>query len=541
MGQLPIVSGSEVSTPMSTVKLDPAAFRQAALMKGKVAGALGDNIGGFFQQVSDNVQEARNARHVFDAHLTLNKTKDQFLSDIQTNPQLASDPKTWLPEYKQRMEQARQQIMDKDGLGPKVKRNLDMMTQNFAQQSTAEINTAALLRETADNKEAGILTATYAAQNGKEAEAIEIFKSLNRIGIDGPKVTAARIAQVPGIAAEANADTAINTNPITAPDVIQQFKDKINPKKYPGIESRAYEARYAAQSGYADKLGKMIDDNPDHTIEPKMLQGWRDAGKIDTQQYDRLNNRIKSYALAATKEKNAKAKELDKTETNEWNVAMMQVHDVNWTNDKTPQETAKNLKALGLGWQNAELRRKLNDYVDQQMKSAAKEGKSAERPVEKEIMDNLREDREYNDSMVPIAPEVEEASSGFLGIGKHPESVKYNPVPGGLNAIRKMSPDAIESTFGKGMTKEKVLAAEQLHYATIQGKMRDWFADPANKDADYEKANAYRQTLEKPYVMDSVKQSLLKDHPVAITSEEEFNQLPSGASFIYNGRVGTKK
>ena len=94
MGQLPIVSGSEVSTPMSTVKLDPSAFREAALMKGKVAGALGDNIGGFFQQVSDNVQEARNAKHIFDAHLTLNKTKDQFLSDIQTNPQLASDPKT---------------------------------------------------------------------------------------------------------------------------------------------------------------------------------------------------------------------------------------------------------------------------------------------------------------------------------------------------------------------------------------------------------------------------------------------------------------
>jgi len=515
---------------MSTVKLDPSAFREAALMKGKVAGALGDNIGGFFQQVSDNVQEARNAKHIFDAHLTLNKTKDQFLSDIQTNPQLASDPKTWLPEYKQRMDQARQQIMDKDGLGPKVKRHLDMMTQNFQQDSTAEINTAALLRETADNAEAGKLTATYAIQNDDEDTAIAAYKSLNEIGAIGPKETAARIAQVPGLVAESKALTAINTNAITSPDVVQTLKPKINPKKFEQIYKISIEARSKAQALNADDLSSRIDDSPDHTIEPAMLKGWKDAKKITDSQYDRLNSRMKKLTAEEAKK-----------QTNEMYVAMQRARDTDWVTDPNPETTAKDLKELGLGWKNPELRFKLNEYIERQMAAAKKKGESAERPVEKQILDQMREDREYNDSMVPIAPEVEEASSGFLGFGKHGEKVNYNAVPGGLNAIRKMSPDAIESTFGKGITKEKVLAAEQLHYATIQGKMRDWFADPANKDADYEKANTYRQSLEKPYVSSAVSAQLLKGHPTAITSEEEFEFLPSGANFIYNGRVGTKK
>ena len=508
MGQLPIVSGSEVSTPMSTVKLDPSAFREAALMKGKVAGALGDNIGGFFQQVSDNVQEARNAKYIFDADLTLNKTKDQFLSDIQTNPQLASDPKTWLPEYKQRMDQARQQIMDKHGLGPKVKRHLDMMTQNFQQDSTAEINTAALLRETADNVEAGNLTALYAAQNGHPEIAIAIYKSLNETGGVGPKVTAARIAMVPGIAAEARADTAIVSNPIKAPEIIKQFQDKINPKKYPGIEHRAYEAMHAAQAGYADQLGQMIDDNPDHTLEPKMLQGWRDAGKIDTQQYDRLNNRIKSYALAATKEKNAEAKELAKTETNEWNVAMMQVHDVNWTNEKNPQETAKTMKDLGLGWQNPALRRKLNDYVDQQIKSAAKEGQSAENPVMRQVLDMMKEDRDHLGTFVPLHWDEK-------------DNTKFVHYEGGLTDLRELTPKQIKKQFGEGATKESVLAAEQLNYAKKQQRMREWFAGEAaaGRKPTIEEADAQRQKIEYPDVQAAVVNSLAKGQDLAAAKQ----------------------
>ena len=440
MGQLPIVSGSEVSTPMSTVKLDPSAFREAALMKGKVAGALGDNIGGFFQQVSDNVQEMRNAKHIFDAHLTLNKTKDQFLSDIHTNPQLASDPKTWLPEYKQRMDQARQQIMDKHGLGPKVKRHLDMMTQNFQQDSTAKINTAALLRETADNKEAGILTATYAAQNDREDKAIAIYKSLNEIGAIGPKETAARIAQVPGIAAEAKALTAIKTNAITAPDVIKQFKELINPKKFLGIERTANEARNNAQSGYAEELSKMIDHNPDHTLEPKMLDGWRDAGKIDTEQYDRLNNRMKNYTTQKAKK-----------QTDEFYLAMQRVRDTDWVTEPNPKKTVKDLRKLGLNWTNPELRFKLNEYIDRAIETT-------EKPIHETQVELMRETFKEKEEM------------------------------------GRMAKADFRAKYGHAM-KQPNVEDERLDYAKAQWQYLDWAHSKAGMEATPEQATAERERL----------------------------------------------
>jgi len=356
--------------------------------------------------------------------------------------------------------------------------------------------------------------------------AIATFKSLNRLGIDGPKVTAARIAQVPGIAAEARADTAINSNPITAPDVIQTLKDKINPKKFEVINKASIEARSKAQALNADQLSQQIDDSPDHTIEPAMLKGWRDAKKITDSQYDRLNSRMKNYTAQEAKE-----------QTDEMYKAMQQARDTDWVTDPNPQKTAKDLKELGLGWKNPALRLKLNEYIDREMASAKKWGESTERPVERQVLDQMKQDREKDSAFLPMTPEKKGESHWY---GNEADTPSQH-VPGGVSAIRKMTPEQIKDTFGEKATKESVLEAEKAHAGEMFIKMQEWFKDPANKDADYEKANAYRQTLEKPYVMDSVKQSLLKDHPVAITSEEEFNQLPSGASFIYNGRVGTKK
>jgi len=432
---------------MSTVKLDPSAFREAALMKGKVAGALGDNIGGFFQQVSDNVQEARNAKHIFDAHLTLNKTKDQFLSDIQTNPQLASDPKTWLPEYKQRMDQARQQIMDKDGLGPKVKRHLDMMTQNFQQDSTAEINTAALLRETADAAEAGKLTATYAIQNDQEDTAIAAYKSLNEIGAIGPKETAARIAQVPGLVAESKALTAINTNAITAPDVIQTLKSKINPKKFEQIYKTSIEARSKAQALNADDLSSRIDDSPDHTIEPAMLKGWRDAKKITDSQYDRLNSRMKNLTAEEAKK-----------QTDEMYVAMQRARDTDWVTDPNPETTAKDLKELGLGWKNPQLRLKLNEYIDRAMATAKKKGETTEKPIHQTQIEFMRETFKEKEEM------------------------------------GRMAKADFRAKYGHAM-KQPNVEDERLDYAEAQWQYLDWAHSKAGMEATPKQATAERERL----------------------------------------------
>ena len=49
---LEIVPGTEVQTQATGVKIDPRAFREAAMAPGRLVGALGQDVAGVFQQVS---------------------------------------------------------------------------------------------------------------------------------------------------------------------------------------------------------------------------------------------------------------------------------------------------------------------------------------------------------------------------------------------------------------------------------------------------------------------------------------------------------
>ena len=125
---LPIVSGSEsIQTPSSTVPLNPEPLRQAALAPGKLAAAIGQDVGSVFQDVTNQVQDIRNTKKVFDADLKMRGTKDQFMSDIVKDPNLASDPGTWVPEYQKRVKATEDQILSQPDLAPVVKRLYDQL------------------------------------------------------------------------------------------------------------------------------------------------------------------------------------------------------------------------------------------------------------------------------------------------------------------------------------------------------------------------------------------------------------------------------
>src|SRR5580693_6566063 len=126
MCALPIVAGSEVSTPSSGVQINPSAFRAAALAPGRMAAAIGQDVGSTFQDVSQQIQETRNTRKVFDADLSMQKTKSQFLDDINKDPSLAKDPGTWVPAYQERVQQTTESILSQPDLSPVAKRRLTM-------------------------------------------------------------------------------------------------------------------------------------------------------------------------------------------------------------------------------------------------------------------------------------------------------------------------------------------------------------------------------------------------------------------------------
>ena len=109
----------------------------------------------------------------------------------------------------------------------------------------------------------------------------------------------------------------------------------------------------------------------------------------------------------------------------------------------------------------------------------------------------MKADREDEGAMVPFTEKKDKGDSMEFS----------HRVKGGLKYLK--DPDLytdkqLKEDFGPNATREKVLEAEKLHYAQVQQKMREWFRDPANKNATVEQANKQRQTLERPWVMSVV-------------------------------------
>lgn len=495
MSQFGIVEGSTVSTPSGGQKISGEAFRQAALAPGKIAEEIGQDVGGLFQGISNQIQDTRNARKVFDADMAMRDTKDKFLTDIATDPKLASDPNTWVPALQERVKATQDSIVGQKDLAPVVKTHLEKMTGIWGMDTISEVRTQALRKEAADNRDAGIATATRALQDGDLGAATAAYTSLNQLGLMGKKEMEQKISDAPSIVAEAQANTVISTNPINAPKIIQdQLSDKLSPQKLRIITHVAMQAQARAQADNAEGISATIDDNPLHTYDEEALKGARDSGQISVPGYQRIQARMKGYAATATKEVNNQ-------ERDEYMVAMLDA-DTPPTDAKALEFWAKDTKEIGLGWTNPALRVRLNKYVDSKVNAVKKAGEKDERPIENQIYSLMDEDRNHGAAFVPA---YNKTDTHFFG----PDTTSKVRFGGTLADLRKMTDASAEETFGKGTTARDVIAAEQLNYASKREKMRAWFSsqEQAGKKPTLEDANTYRQKLESADVMKAVAQS----------------------------------
>ncbi|MGD0638388.1 MAG: hypothetical protein ABSA72_10165, partial [Nitrososphaerales archaeon] len=257
MAILPIVPGSEVQTPASGTRMDPTAFRNAALARGRVGEALGSNVGDLFQTLATKIQDARNAKKVFDADQLMQQTHDQFVTDIQKDPALASDPDTWVPEYNRRVKGTVDQIMSDPKLGPAAKRQLNMMTKNWALTSTTTVQFEALKRETGDIQQSGERTMMLAAQRGDEDKYFAAVRALGQRGIYGPATVRQKLSEWPSINADFRMTSIIIGNPTHAPDMIQPFAKDVTPEEF---SKKMKEAHAAQNSAWTENLNDARQD-----------------------------------------------------------------------------------------------------------------------------------------------------------------------------------------------------------------------------------------------------------------------------------------
>lgn len=484
---LPIVQGSEVSTPSSGTPLDSGAFRNAALAPGRLGAAIGQDVGGLFDDISQQAVQAHNAGITYKADTAMRMTKETFTGDLAKMP----DPQTWLPAYQERTAQTREQIMSQPGIGPALKRQLTNKLDVWQAATTGEIRTAALIKQSNQDREAGIAGATFAATQGDEEGANAFYDSMVDHKLMSPQDAERHKLTIPGIAAQAKSDILISTDPIHAPELIKQFEGKIAPRNFVSLQEHAREAQSKARSTNGDQWLQRLDASPDGTIDLEGLKKDVEAGNVTEVRANGIKMRMAKLGMDKAKE--------------DFSFGMANAQDHDWTQDKNPEATAEKMKDE-LSQLPTALRTRAYTYIDRQKANAVKEGEKMERPVEKQIFDQMQEDRTHNGMSVPLTNERVKGDWHMFG-PNDPDSVKHNPITGGLNAIRNpylLSDKQITDFYGKDVKRADIIHAEQAHYADMQGKMRAWFTDPANKDATYDEANDYRMKLEQPFITSKI-------------------------------------
>lgn len=492
MAQLQIVSGSEISTPTGGVKMSADSFRQAALAPGKIAQEIGQDFGGLADDISQKIQQNRNAQDVFKADLSMRKTKDDFTADLVNMP----DPGTWLPAWKEKVNEQRQTIMSDPSAGPAVKRRLTPMFDQWEQATTSEIKIQALRKQVADTTAIAKTDAGYAAAQGQLDDANNIIKAAVENHADSVEMRNFAKA-LPGIAAKSQALRVIDADPGNAPDILRKdetYQKAMGPVVFNSVLGAAHEKQnqFFAQN-YNDLRETMREANG---INPEVLQQAVKTNQITQRMADSLTNLMKA--------------DMYQNDKGTYDFARTMIQDHDWANDLNPQETKRKFRET-FPLKNNQLDYAFNQSLDAAIAKAKKVDDKEEAPVRKQIFSQLREDRADNGYTTPSFDVVSKGNWKFWPFTREEDSTQRRQLLGGLSALRnpdKLTDKQVEEFYGKGVTRNQVVQAEQDKYNTIQEKMRDWFDDPKNKDADYDMARDYLRKLEAPYIMPAATQQI---------------------------------
>lgn len=473
---LGIVSGSEVNTPTSGVQINSSAFRNAALAPGRVAQGIGEDVGGLFQDVSQKIQSNQNARRVFDADLAMRKTKDDFTANLAKMP----DEGTWLPAYKQQVDTLREQTMESPHLGPEVRRQLSMKFDVWEAATTAEIRTAALLKGVKETRKSAIADATYAAHSGDIEGAMNTLNAAVEHHAMTPGDVKKISTRFPSIAAQAQADSIIASNPVQAPDLVKQYEGKIEPRVYVGVLAHAYEMRNKAQSDNLNGFAQDLDNSPDGTIDPKVLAEAVKNKDITQRGADGILNRMKQKNQAEARDASQ--------------LLMTDVLTFDATTVKDPEAWARSVKEDAAALPSL-YRNQVTRAVNAKLEATKKKDAQQERPIETETFGRMRKDYEEGWALPGHKTDQPVPGSGFLGFNV--KSAPSGPVEYASQEDR---------TNWQKVAPPPVRNAANTFFAQQVQKMHDWFA--ANPKATREDAETFRQTLMQPYVMEQVKAAL---------------------------------
>jgi hypothetical protein len=463
-------------------------------------------------------QKAEEVAGFNSASIVLNNATSDYQHGLK-----AMDDKDIVPKWQEQAQKTKDELLQTtQGWSPAAKAKFGQTLDTWASDSTIQFQVAGDHLASQRRKATAIAASQEFLQTGDPAylvNAKQAITSAQKAGDMTPDEAAMHIGVLTRGLQTNQILNGIEADPVSTLRDIKagQFKD-VPPKQLKQLEGVANKAITVKQNAGRDDILQRHDAG--EIIDEGEIASKEATGDISPAGAKAVRLGIAQKDL---KDANASTSEM-----------LLDVDSHLWTEDKSPDKTAQQFKDEAAILP-ATLRRRVNDRVDMKVKEATKGQAGQEKPVETEIYAQMKQDRERG-ALIPL---TQEADPGFkiFGIGTDP-SYKMEHLEGGTKALDQMSDDDVEEKYGKGMTKQKLSTAERTQAATIHQKMMTFFKQ--KPDATYEEANDQRKKFEQPYVMAYAKEAVAKNIPVMVTGEDDFNSLPAGATFIYNGRVGTK-
>lgn len=546
MPQIPTVPGSQqISTPAASVKYDFNSLNAPNRAQMELGGAIQD-VGQVANQFGQQLQAVKNFGLAADA----DRQMRQATADFQVSLRGRTDEQNWVKDWQDKAQSVRDNILNQQGIGPDLKKQLNKNIAGWSQSNAIEFETMAHKQMINRTVEQVQNDANMAAMHGASDDDITnpiLHLADPKVGAMYPEAAKRLAVTMLNKRDQFAADNYISNNAPFAVDWLQaKDKDKnfvnaprLNPDQRRVKLVEAERLTRSFQANNYNKLGNRIAGiNDDGTQTPiANLPGDDEIAQaqanreITATQGQALRNRIK---LAGKAPKIEEQPGLAKT-------ISARIADIPQGLDDAARQPY--IDAIKTSPEYLKLMGPVQADFDAQIKGLSTPDRQAV-ALQKQ-KDN--EARDKNGLFLPMA-QVTTPSKFHLFSPNEPETTKAVPAldmvdavrTHGVNGLRSMTDKEIEDNFGKGSTLRGVLAQEEQNWGQYNAAMRAY--EKEHPKADEDELDKYSQKLKKPYVMAAVQASLPnvnKTQPDV--TKDQYDSLKSGESYWWGGKQLTKK
>ena len=540
---LDIVSGTEVQTQSTGVKIDPSAFRRQAIAQGQLVSGAGQDVASLFSQVSNKLQDIQNTKHLAEADNAVIDFNEKQQEEVLKHP----NPSEWSSIYKANFKQFQDGLMANPSYGPDVRNQIRNMLEHSKTATDINIRTAANKRNVTDLGNAIEYGMLKAVSSLGEKDATDKYTAglleMKNSGVIDESQYNQRLLEAPKVIQQGQFKQAIIIDPI---HTFQQLQDKNYLSSLTGedrdkaiTEARAKAGEKQVSNG--DKLQNEIAKTPAYLVDRKKVQQMANDGSISQR---RALGIINSFSVQDKR-----------VETNMYDILKAQVSTHDFKNDLWPSLFINNLKEKASGL-SPKLQTEFNTFIDSHYKAAAApqvgENNRISNDLKKRMFSKYQESEKLNGINIPeaidVKKEVVEDSRSLTNfwqgvIKETPLLVASKDTLDNFMAL-KDKPEEFEKKYGKGAKWEDAALFINNKQAADIKAIEEFFSPDNPKRLDPEENTAFFNKLTAPKAMQKTIDALKgmttppetpKNTDYKFIAGKTYTDKKSGVSAVWDG------